>query len=336
MKIRENVSLERLTSFKIGGKASFFCQVKSLKDLNQALSFAKKRKLPYLILGGGTNVLISDKGYKGLVIKIGIKGISRQKKGQSLIYKIGAGENWDKFVEKTVNDKAYGLENLSGIPGSVGGAPVQNIGAYAQEVKDTITKVQVFDIKTSRLKNFQNKNCQFAYRQSIFKKEAGRYIILHVFFKLKQNSGPNLKYKDLLIYFADKKRPNLREIRNAILNIRALKFPDPKKIGTAGSFFKNPIVTKRQLLKLKRKYEHLVYFSEGNNEYKLSLAWIIDKICHLKNLRIGDALINDKQPLVLVNRGKATAKEIKKLSEMVEKKVFDKTGIKIEKEVVYI
>lgn len=201
MKITENQSLKELTTFKTGGEARYFCSVETEDELIEAIGFSKKNKIPFFILGGGSNILVSDKGFLGIVIKIEIKGIKYEENDSKVKAIVGAGENWDDFVADTVDKGYYGLENLSLIPGTVGASPVQNIGAYGSEVKDTIESVYVLDVKEDQYLTFNNKECEFAYRDSIFKHEKNRYIVISVTFNLQKDGKLNLTYKDVKDYF---------------------------------------------------------------------------------------------------------------------------------------
>lgn len=340
MIIEQNVSLHKFTTFKIGGLARYFCRIGSIDDLSEAFDFANTRDLPIFILGGGSNILISDEGFSGLVIKIELKGISFEKNSNDEInITVAAGENWDSFVQYAVENNLYGIENLSHIPGTVGGAVAQNIGAYDVEVCDAIEQVEVFDIKTLKSSIIKNKECKFKYRNSFFKTEKGRdLIITKVYFSLKQDGRLNTNYKDVQVYFNNKNKDDvsLKSMRQAIFEIRKNKFPDLKKTGTAGSFFKNPIITKEQtdsLLSIFPDLPHYVVESDGR---KVSLAWILDNICSIKGLCLGNIGVFKNQSLVLVNHKNGKAKEIKSLADKIINDVKDKTGIEILPEVVFV
>ncbi len=339
MKIAENVSLKNLNTFKIGGNARYFCEIFSVNDIKVALKFAKEKKLPIFILGGGSNVLISDDGFYGLVIKNSILGLELSELEDDkniVLLKAGAGENWDDLVQFCVEKSLYGLENLSAIPGTVGASPVQNIGAYGAEVKDCIKKVFAINIDTLEEKIFENIECQFAYRNSFFKtKEGRRFIITAVIFKLSRKAEINFNYKDIKEYFEKEgiKNPSLKELREAVILIRAQKLPDLKKFGTAGSYFKNAIISKEKFIELKTQYPLLPEFSVGVDMVKVPTAWILDSICSLKGFKLGNVGLYEKQPLVFVNYGNGTAEEIISLEKKVGNTVFEKTGIKIESEV---
>jgi UDP-N-acetylmuramate dehydrogenase len=366
MKIIEGKPLADFTTFRIGGKARFFCAVENKEDLQEAVSFAKEKSVQIFILGGGSNILVSDKGFEGLVVKVDIKGIEELEKPKSsapakaetlkalvperkahragnqedVFICAGAGENWDDFVGWAVSNGYGGLENLSLIPGTVGATPVQNIGAYGVEVGDLIESVEVFDIKENTFKKLSHKECSFSYRDSVFKHEKGRYVIASVLFKLKKNTTPDISYKDLVELFKNKQKPSIAEVRAAVIAIRTAKLPDLSKVGTAGSFFKNPVISKEKYLELKERYPELPSFAEsakgGDGRVKVPLAWIIDKICGLKGKKYGKAGIHDTQALVIVNHGGATYEDVEKVAREVEKSVKEKTGIEIEREVIMV
>ena len=335
MKIEHNILLSPLTTFGIGGKARYFCRAQSGDDLIKAAQFAKENHLTLLVLGGGSNVLFPNEGFEGLVVKIEMLGIEFTESGEHVEAIASAGEDWDAFVELCVQKGLYGIENLSGIPGTVGASPVQNIGAYGAEVKDTIKWVEVFDIKKMKPRILSHRVCKFGYRDSVFKHNGADLIVLRVAFALSKKGEVNISYRDVREYVEKRKisNPGLREVREAVLEIRSRKFPDLDLVGTAGSFFKNPIVTAAKYERLRKKYPELPGFPAGNNRVKLSLAWIIDHICKLKDLRIGDAGVSPNQTLVLCNFGNAGADDIRALAREISSSVKQHTGIEIEPEV---
>jgi len=342
MKFLENIKLGQYTTFKIGGPARFFCIVKSDDDVIDAVKFGRNKNLPFFVLGGGSNILVADEGYRGLVIKNEIGGMSRISTDNTndtneAIFSVGAGESWDDFVKYSVEQGYGGVENLSSIPGVVGAAPVQNIGAYGVDVSGVIETVHAYDTAVSKFVEFSRPECEFEYRNSIFKKNKGRYIITRVDFVLKRNGRVNLEYKDLKEYFCVDTSPTLQEVRNAVIEIRANKLPDWKVWGTAGSFFKNPIIGAEKFAELKTKYPSLPGFPEektNNDSYpqmvKISLGWFLDKVCNAKGLTIGNAGTYEKQALVLVSKPGATATEVLNLSKELMDQVKEKTGIDIE------
>lgn len=338
MTIKENIPLKDLTTFRIGGNALFFCVVTNEDELIEAIGFSKKNKMPFFILGGGSNILVSDDGFHGIVIKMEIGGISYVENGNSLKVTVGAGENWDYLVEQTVEKDLYGLENLSLIPGTVGASPIQNIGAYGSEVKDTIESVYVLDIIKDEYKTLQNSECGFSYRHSMFKEDRRRYVIISVDFILKKKGKINIEYKDLKDYFVFHKmnKPTLKQVRNAVIEIRKKKLPDVREYGTAGSFFKNVTVSAIKAKELLIKYPDMIVYQVNDRKVKIPLAWILDHVCGFKGVRIGDVGIYKNQALVLVNYGKAKAQDIINLAQKMSKAVYEKTGIDIEPEVEYV
>ncbi len=339
MKIEEHVRLSAHTTFKLGGPARFFCVVKSESDLRDALEFSQTQRVPFFIMGGGSNVLVNDLGYKGLVIKMEMSGATYETSGDSALVTAWAGENWDELVAKSVEWNLWGLENLSLIPGTVGASPVQNIGAYGVEVKDLIESVRTIDARTYKEKIFSNKECTFSYRDSAFKKhEFKNYVIVSVTFKLSAVPRPNLSYKDIKEFFSKKQvsNPTLSEIRDAVIQIRVGKFPDLSKIGTAGSFWKNPIISKTLFEKLKAKNPDIPSFYVDEARVKIPLAWILDNVCHFKGFRQGYVGLYEKQPLVLIAERGAASCDVESLADHIKMTVRERTGVEIEREVEYV
>jgi UDP-N-acetylmuramate dehydrogenase len=338
MIFEQDVVLSKFTTFKIGGTADYFCRVKNDRELKQAVFFAKQKKLPLFILGGGSNLLIRDGGFRGLVVKIEFSGIEfKNLKDGGIEVIAGAGENWDNFVGITSDKNFFGLENLSGIPGTVGGAVAQNAGAYGSETGSLIERVEVFDLEKMTIAVLSKADCKFAYRDSFFKTPAGRkFIITKAVFLLSKNGKTDIAYKDIEKYIQEEKMDsqNLtpKILRGIILKIRAGKMPDLVEVGTAGSFFKNPIVSKEKYDELKKFYPEMPFYKTDGDLVKIPLAWILDNICNLKGFKMGNAGLYEKQPLVLVNFGGATAKEINDLAEYISKIVKEKIGIEIERE----
>ncbi|MEK7213792.1 MAG: UDP-N-acetylmuramate dehydrogenase [Patescibacteria group bacterium] len=338
MKIQENISLKEFTTFKIGGYARFFCLVKNEDELIEAINFSKKNKLKIFILGGGSNILVSDNGFSGLVIKMEMKGIEYAEDGDNIRVTVRAGEDWDAFVGQTVERGLYGLENLSLIPGTVGASPMQNIGAYGIEVENIIESVYVLDIQKDQYKTFKNSECKFSYRDSIFKKEPNRFVIISVTFLLNKKGKINYDYKDLQDYFLFKKieKPNLKQIREAIIEIRNRKLPDLKKYGTAGSFFKNVVVSQVKAKELLAKYPEMIIRPANDKKVKIPIAWILDNVCGFRGVKKGNVGTYKNQALVLINYGNAKAEEIINLAQKMVDSVYEKTGIEIETEVEYV
>ncbi|MBY0472759.1 UDP-N-acetylmuramate dehydrogenase [Patescibacteria group bacterium] len=332
MEFQENIALAPYTTFKIGGLARYFVVVKTVAELVESLDFARDKKLATLILGGGSNMLIPDEGFDGLVIKIEIKnGITVD--GTSVA--ASAGENWDELVAFCVDRGLWGIENLSGIPGTLGGAVVQNIGAYGAALSQVLTLVAVYDTKNNQVKMLSAQECAFGYRGSIFKEEEGRYVVLAATLRLSSTPAPNISYKDLQARFASGgQTPTLQEIRGEILSIRNRKFPDLSVLGTAGSFFKNPIMSRADAEVLKEKYPDMPLFSMPETEgVKVPLAWLLDNALHLKGYAVNGARLFEKQALVVAATRGTSAQDVKELVHVVQKKVFDELKIKIEPEV---
>ncbi len=339
MNIKEQVPLAPYTTFHIGGPARFFVHAPSIEEIKEALSFAKERNIPVLILGGGSNVLIDDAGFDGLVIKIELSGVELQKNAAEVLLVAGAGENWDGVVARAVGEGLWGIENLSGIPGTMGAAPVQNIGAYGTELKDTLTWVEVLDTETKEIKKMSNAECAFGYRTSIFKKNPGRFVVLRVALTLHAQGAANLAYRDLAEAFVGIPAPGLGDIRAAVLAIRARKFPDLAHEGTAGSFFLNPTISIQKAAELAAQFPALPQYP-GELGVKISLAWLLDNALQLKGAAVAGARLFEKQPLVIVAQnppaGGCSSRDVVALAHKVKKEVKEKIGIEIELEVKII
>jgi len=333
LKVQENISFKKNTTFQIGGEAKFFVVVKTDDDLREASSFAKSRKLPIFILGGGSNLLVSDNGFPGLVIKNEITGVKfvDQNPDQVRVV-VGAGETLDDLLSLCVIRNFSGLENLSGIPGTVGGAVVQNAGAYGVEISDQILSVGGVNLLTGGSFSFRKLDCQFGYRDSFFKKNK-KFFITTVTLNLNKKHQYNLDYKGLKDKLPQVGEIALAQVREAVINIRKEKLPDWHKLGTAGSFFTNPIISETKYKELNEKFPNLPFFILPNGKVKIPLAWILDNICHLKGYQVEKVGLYERQPLVVVNLGGATFKEVEILSEEVKNFVKEKTGIEIEEEV---
>jgi len=352
MNIKGNVKISELTTFRTGGNARFFCEVRNEEDIKKAFDFIEEKKLPFFIIGNGSNLLFSDKDFDGLLIKISIKGIKIDSENQdSKIVSAGAGENFDDLIEFSINNNLSGIENIWNIPGTVGASVVQNIGAYGIEVKDYLISVEGIDVKTLDRFSFKDSDyptrglpistlasahekfrSNFGYRESIFKKNKN-LLITKVYFKLNKKFIPNLKYLGLKDRLSFEKEITVEKVKLAVENVRKEKLPDWKVLGTAGSFFKNPIVSEDKYQEIKKKYPDLPIFPLENGLIKISLGYVLDKICNLKGFRIGDAGFYEKQALVIVNYGSAKTEDIVSLINLAEEKVFEKIGIKIEREV---
>jgi len=333
--VQQNVPLAPLTTLMVGGSAQYFFFAETEDQVADAFAFAKSKTLDIFVLGGGSNVLISDEGFDGIVLKIALKGIEPE--GVTLT--VAAGEDWDNFVAYCVEHNLAGVECLSGIPGFVGGTPVQNVGAYGQEVSETIVSVRCFDRKTEEFITLTSAQCGFAYRTSIFNStERDRYIVLSVTFKLRKGGEPKIVYKDLKEYFGDSK-PSLGEVRDAVLKIRRSKSMvidanDPNS-KSAGSFFKNPIVEKNKLDELRAIYTNIPFFEFGD-KVKVPAAWLIENAGFNKGFTLGNAGISSKHTLALINRGTASSVEIINLKKEIQRVVEEKFGIALQPEPVFV
>lgn len=334
MKIQEQVPLKNFSTLKVGGPAEFFFTVDSEEQLCEAVEFAHARDKKVTVLGGGSNVLIPDDGLAGLVIKNEIKGWEETKRKNEVHITIGAGEVFDEVVAKTVEKEYWGLENLSHIPGSMGAAPVQNIGAYGIEIGNLIKEVVVLNTESKKLETLSASECRFGYRHSFFKEERGKkYIITAVTCVLNTTPKPILEYRDIQEAFKDIPNPTNLQIREAVIAIRAKKFPDWTRVGTAGSFFKNPIISGEKYEQLRKQYPQIPGFQLPDTYVKVPLGWILDHVCNLKGVQKGNVGTYKNQALVLVHNGNATAKEVIAFARYVADVVLQKTNIAIEWEV---
>lgn len=328
MIVSEHISLSSFTTFRTGGNARYMLEARSVSEVQEALRFVRESEIPAFVLGGGSNVLALDRGFDGAVILPKLFEFSVE--GSVIV--AGAGIEWDSLVREAATRSLWGIENLAGIPGTVGAAPIQNIGAYGSEVKDIISFVDALRITDGTVVRFMNRDCGFGYRDSNFKRERG-YVILAVGFALSHEGVPNLSYPDL----AKKKETGIslatpEEIGCAVRSVRVQKFPNLREFGTAGSFFKNPVISETAYTKLQKRLPLLPgFFVPGG--VKISLAHLLDKGLGLCGYRRGSAWLYDKQPLVLVLDADGSAHDVEMLAQEVEKKVKEKTGITIEREV---
>jgi UDP-N-acetylmuramate dehydrogenase len=343
MEFLENYPLQPLTSFKIGGPAKFFCAPATPVEITEALAFAADKDLRTFILGGGSNVVISDDGLDALVInpsKRGMKVIEETDK--EVLIEVCAGENWDEFVQYAIGNNWWGIENLSYVPGSAGAFAVQNVGAYGQEASDVVASVEAYDVKSGKVVNLSNKECGFYYRHSIFNTiQKGQYIILSTTLRLGKNGKPNLSYPDLVKRFGDS-TPTLPQIREAIIEIRNRKYPFPRTAegGSVGSFFQNPILNDEQVSKLRGRIreefgsdasQKFAELEEKFSSKKIGLkasAFLID-ICGLKGAEVGGVKVNENQPLVLLNKGNGTSRDVLEIAQKVRSVVYARTGVVI-------
>lgn len=331
MTIQKNISLKQFNSFHVEAFAKYFCELNHLDDINLLVATNQFLSEEKLILGGGSNILFT-KDYNGIVIKNNFGGIEILSESEdNVLIEVGAGHDWDKFVEFTINTGLNGLENLSFIPGTVGASPIQNIGAYGVEVKDVIESVKGFSLDSLEQKSFSNSECKFGYRNSIFKNELkNSFIVTSVIFKLYKDGKTNRNYESIKNYLSDKNISNVTpsDVRNAVIEIRKSKLPDPKEIGNAGSFFKNPIISNREFEIIKSEFSDLNGYKVGNESIKISAGWLIEK-CGLKGKRLGNVGVYEKQALVVVNYGNAVGSEIFEFSQMIQAEVKVKFDIEL-------
>jgi UDP-N-acetylmuramate dehydrogenase len=344
VKLEQNVPLAPLTTFKVGGPARYFVRAENESAVREAVDFARQKNLPLFILGGGSNLVIADSGFPGLVLQIGITGIE-QGSGKG-IFTAGAGEDWDNFVAYSVERNYGGIECLSGIPGSVGGTPVQNVGAYGQEVAETIVRARVLDLDSGQIREIENRDSGFAYRTSIFNTSArGRYIVLQVTFRLTREAAPRIEYADLKKLFAGRNSaPTLAETREAVRKIRRSKAmlieagdPDCR---SAGSFFKNPMVMPAECDRINRSNaasgDRVPQFTGAEGKLKISAAWLVERAGFHRGYARGAVGISSKHALAIVNRGGATAAEIIALKNDIQSAVQEKFGIALQPEPVLV
>jgi len=334
--IYENISLKKYNSFGLNVRADHFATFKLEENAIHFLKHHNEAVENYLILGGGSNLLFTA-DFHGTVIHPEMEGITLEgKKGIDVIVSAGAGVIWDKLVESTVKNGLGGLENLSLIPGLVGASPVQNIGAYGAEVKNTIEKIRAISLEDGTIREFSNEECRFGYRDSIFKGELkGKYLITKVYFRLSTRPKLCLEYGSMKEEVNKLGSTSLGNVRKIVISNRQNKLPDPEQIGNAGSFFKNPVVKLSFVDELKIKYPKIPVFSDNSGGAKLAAGWLIEQ-CGWKGKRIGDAGVHEKQALIIVNHGNATGMELFDLSEQIKKSVAEKFGISLEREVEVI
>jgi len=334
VQIQDNISLKSYNTFGIDVKAKRFISVNSISDLKSI--YASEKDTAKFILGGGSNMLLT-KDVNALVIHVNLKGkeIISNDEG-SVCIKAYAGENWHEFVQWTLENDYGGLENLSLIPGNVGTSPIQNIGAYGVELKDTFVSCEALNLDTLETETFTNADCKFDYRNSIFKQQArGKYIILSVIFKLTSKDHVlHTNYGAITSELAEMNisEPTIQDVSKAVISIRQSKLPDPKEIGNSGSFFKNPVIPKADFEVLQQKHPNAPHYVVSDTEIKVPAGWLIEQ-CGFKGKRFGDAGVHKNQALVLVNYGDAKGEEILALAKKIQETVLEKFNITIEAEV---
>lgn len=331
LSIQEHISLRSCNSLALDVRARYFVAVDSLAQLREALLWAEQRGLDVLLLGGGSNLVLTA-DLEQLVIHLQLRGISvLSEDAEGARIEVQAGENWHAFVQWSLAQGFSGLENLSLIPGNVGAAPVQNIGAYGVELKDQLESVLVLDRDTGQVQRLSNAECQFAYRDSVFKREPGRRVILSVIFNLPKHAELQLDYGQLHSYLAEQQisAPTALDVSRAVCAIRAEKLPDPKQLANAGSFFKNPVVSAEQAQRLQQNYPTIVNFAQADGQVKLAAGWLIEQ-AGWKGVRQGDAGVHAKQALVLVNYANATGAQILDLAAQIQTDILQRYGVELE------
>jgi UDP-N-acetylmuramate dehydrogenase len=345
MNVQENVPLAPLTTFKVGGSARYLVEAATNAEVAEAVQFSRAQALPLFVLGGGSNLVVSDAGWPGVVLKVAISGIDERSEDGKALFEVGAGVEWDKFVARAVGRNCAGIECLSGIPGSVGGTPVQNVGAYGQEVAETIESVLTLDMKDGEVRELCDEACGFNYRTSVFNtSERGRYIILRVTYGLEPGGAPRVHYADLKRYFAGREAPTLAETRDAVRRIRAGKgmliTPGDEDCRSAGSFFKNPVLSAAQFEDLaaraKAKNLQIPSYPALDAQKKVSAAWLVEHSGFGRGFGFGRVGISRKHALAIVNRGDATAAEVVAFKEQIQERVEDIWGIRLEPEPVFV
>ena len=335
MDVMTNISLKQYTTMKLGGETRYMATADSASDVVSLYRNARKENLPIFVLGGGSNVITHDEVFEGIVLLNKIKGFEViSETDETTDVKIGAGEVWDEVVEKAIGLGLQGIEAMSGIPGTAGAAPVQNVGAYGQEIADTLISLEAYDSKTDTIVTISADECDFSYRNSIFRdKEKGRYCILNITLRLNKAEPKPPYYASLQKYIDenDIREVNLSVIRVAVLNIRSEKLPDPAELPSAGSFFKNALVEKWKLEELQKEYSDIPNYAMSDGRYKIPTGWLIDK-AGLRGYRSHGMRVYEKNALVLVNDSATGYDDLAAIREEIVQIIFDKFGIKIEQE----
>ena len=344
MHFQKNVPLAPLTTLGVGGPARFFFHAECESQAIDALAEAHRQSLPIFVLGGGSNLLVSDAGFPGLVLQVAIKGVESAIIGDHVRFTVAGGEDWDEFVAQTISAGCSGLECLSGIPGTVGASPVQNIGAYGQEVSESIVSVRAINLKTTAVREFSSAECEFSYRHSLFNsREQGQWLITRVDFEIARGGRPRLQYPDLRKYFAEKPSPTLCEVRKAVHEIRHRKsmllVEGDEDARSAGSFFRNPIVSREHFANIQAVAAERGLtppsFPAGDS-VKVPAAWLIEQSGIAKGFTLGRVGISRKHTLAIVNRSGATAAEVLALKSLVEERVRERFGVELQPEPVFV
>lgn len=333
MTIHEHISLAPFTTFRIGGPARAFAEAHTEEDIQTAIAFAHERGLPLYALGAGSNVLVPDAGVEGVVLRVCVGGLSFEDAGDSELLIGGAGMPWEEVVDAAAERGVFGIENLAGIPGTLGGAAVQNIGAYGAELSTVFAYADVIDGTTGEVRRIASSEAAFAYRTSLFK-EHRELVIVRVALRLAKQAPLNIAYADLArVQAAGASLASSADVAREVRAIRAGKFPSLAEEGTAGSFFKNPIIPAEQALALAQRFPGLPMFPQDGDKTKVSLAWLLDHALSLKGYAHGAVRLYEKQPLVMVAHDGATADDVDAFAKQVSERVFAETGVMVEREV---
>lgn len=338
MTIREQVSLAPYTTLRVGGMARYFTEVTTDDEVREAIQFARMHKIPFFILGGGSNVLFPDEGYSGIVIAMRGKNIAWEDMTEHTRVVSDAGVVWDSLVQLSVDRGLFGLENLSAIPGSVGASVVQNIGAYGVEASRRVEWVEIYDTEADVVRSITKDECLFGYRDSLFKNEKGRhFVVLRVSFLLHSVGALLRAYKDVSEYEKNiQPITTVADMRDAVIAIRAKKFPDLEKFGTAGSFFKNPVVDDSVARTFLSHYPDATHYDADGGKTKLSAAWIIDHVLHMRGVRQGHVGTWDAQALVVITDLHASSHDVTAFTSHISDACYAQTNIFLEPEVVFV
>ena len=344
MQVLEQISLAPYTTFVIGGPARWFVEASTEDEVLEAVNFARQRNAPLFVLGGGSNLLVSDTGFPGIVLRIALRGVEQQEAGGTVAFSVAAGEDWDAFVSNAVSQNCAGIECLAGIPGTVGGTPVQNVGAYGQEVSETIRLVRALDLQRMQFANLSANDCGFAYRRSIFNSsERGRYIVTRVDYQLTSHSDALVSYVDLKRYFKEwTRKPTLSEVSIAVREIRRQKgmliVPGDPDCRSAGSFFKNPVISAEHFAQIAANVDgaSVPGYPAADGHVKVPAAWLLDQAGFHKGYALGRAGISSRHTLALINRGGASADDIAALRDAIIAKVSERFAIRLEPEPVWV
>jgi UDP-N-acetylmuramate dehydrogenase len=338
MEFREQVPLAPYTTFKIGGPARWFAEAESEAEIVEAVEFARERGLPLFVLGGGSNLLVADDGFPGLILHVALKGVNQS----GDVFDVAAGEDWDAFVTRVVGAGYAGVECLAGIPGTVGGTPIQNVGAYGQEVSETIVRVRALNRATQKFEEFSNADCDFTYRRSTFNSALrGKHIVTRVSYRLRKDGDPKIAYAELKRHFQDSVKPLLRDVSAAVREIRRGKgmyiVPGDPDCRSAGSFFKNPVVSAEQYAHIEAAEKiEIPHYPAADGSVKIPAAWLLERAGFHKGYTLGRAGISSKHTLALINRGDAKAADIFALRDRIVAQVESRFGIQLEPEPVLL